>query len=173
MAFKVITDSGLDDSDAVVTDANAYVSLEDFLAYWLDRGTDYSDYEPEAILANIIKATDYMERRFGRAFLGRKVYPTQALSFPRAKLYLRDGSLVEGVPLKVRQACAEYAARSLLGKVLWADPTVNRNIKKKVTGVGPIREEVEYLDGGLSDEVFPSADALLAEYLMKHGSNTR
>lgn len=173
MAFKVITDTGLDNASAVVTDANAYVSVEAFLLYWVDRGHDYSDYEPDAIQANIIKATDYIERRFGTRFKGIPQYETQGLSWPRSHVRKRSGILVEGVPLAVRQACSEYAARSLLGTTLWADPTVNRNIKKTVTAVGPIREEVEYIGGGLSDADFPVADALLADLILANGSVTR
>lgn len=173
MAFKVITDNGLDNADAVVTDANAYVSVADFLAYWTLRNIDYTDYEVEVIQANIVKATDYIERRFGMQFKGIRVDGTQALAWPRNGVRTRDGVLVEGVPPKVRQACSEYAARSLLGTTLWSDPIINRNIKKTVKAIGPIRNEVEYIGGGLSDAEFPNADALLAEYVSTTGSVIR
>lgn len=177
MAFKVISDNGLetdeDDVTIVVAAANAYVSVEDMLAYWLDRGIDLSDYDAEAVQANIIKATDYIERRFGPVWRGVRSLTGQCLSWPRTGVRTRDGVDVTTVPKQVRHACAEYAYRSLLGTSLWSDPTLNRNVKRKVTAVGPIREEVEYVGGGLATEDFPLADALLADFIYPRGTVTR
>jgi len=176
MAFNVIADDGLITVDAVEvidTIANSYASVSDFLTYWLERNTDYSDYDPEALQANLIKATDYIERRSGQKFFGIRYDGTQALSWPRQSVYTRDGVAVIGVPLAIRKACMEYAARALLGTALWSDPAVNRNVKKTVSQLGPIRDEVEYVGGGLTSETFPLADALIAPFVMTPGSTYR
>lgn len=167
MAFTVVSDTGLEDGDVT---ANSYASVEFFLSYWAERGLDYSDYDAEAVQANLIKATDYIERRFFGRFKGRRLVENQSLSFPRSYLYNREGTRIDIVPPAVRKACAEYAARSLLGTALWSDPSVNNNIRRTSTSLGPISETIEYIGGGLTAETFPLADALLDEFLAVRGN---
>lgn len=166
MGFVVVSDTGLEDADAT---ANSYASVTFFLTYWADRGFDYSDYDGEAIQANLVKATDYIERRFKNRFLGQLMSLEQRLSWPRSNVFTREGRTVTEVPTAIREACAEYAARSLLGTALWGDPSVNPNVRKTVTALGPIRDEVEYVGGGLADSEFPLADALVSEFVLSSG----
>lgn len=93
----------------------------------------------------------------------------QPLSFPRVALYTRDGREVVGVPLKLRQATAEYSVRSL-ADMLAPDPTVDASlipITSKREKVGPIEEETAYGAGGVPTlrVPYPAADRLLAEYV--------
>lgn len=177
MALNVINDNGRvdanDDLSAIDTVSNSYASVSAFLTYWLDRNLDYTDYDIEAVQAALLKASDYIERRFGQVFKGTRIDGTQALAWPRYGVYSRDGVLVEGVPPALRTACIEYAARSLLGTALWSDPVVNPNVRKIVSGIGPIREEVEYVGGGLTSETFPLADSLIAPYIIAAGGVMR
>lgn len=183
MAFEVITDNGRADAEdhesAINTTANAYVSLADFLSYHADRNMDYSDYEPEAIQAAIVKATDYMERRHGRRFKGRRIDGGQALSWPRIGVYSYDGYRMaadaNGIPLvptAVRNACAEYAARELLGTALMPDPSLNRNVMKTVNKVGPITDETHYAGSPDLLTDYPAADMLLSDYVTGSGGGT-
>lgn len=101
----------------------------------------------------------------------------QPLSFPRVGLYTRDGTAVVGVPLKVRQATAEYAERAL-SATLAPDPTVDATlvpVLAKREKVGPIEEETTYAIGGLPVLIkpYPAADRLLADYVSSAGGAVR
>ena len=94
----------------------------------------------------------------------------QPLEFPRTAIYDRDGQAVQGVPLKLKQAVAEYAVRSLASQ-LDPDPTVDDSgalVQRKREKVGPIEEETEYVAGAQPriDRPYPAADGLLADYLV-------
>jgi len=104
------------------------------------------------------------------AFAGGLDGGSQPLSFPRSGLYDSSGRLVEGVPLPLRQATAEYAVRALAA-ALAPDPTDDaaggsiRSLREKV---GPIEVETEYVDGthlGTTLQPYPAADRLLEEYV--------
>jgi uncharacterized protein involved in response to NO len=98
----------------------------------------------------------------------------QPLSFPRAGLYTRDGSQVVGIPVRLKQATAEYAVRAMAA-VLAPDPTVDDRlvpVVRKREKVGPIEEETEYAAGGIPvvTKPYPAADRLLAEFVSSSGS---
>ena len=94
----------------------------------------------------------------------------QRLSFPRTSLYDRDGTLIQGVPLLLKQAAAEYSVRAK-GAILLPDPTVDgsgRAVKRQK--IGPI--ETEYVDGSAIVNLikpYPAADRLLVEFLKPKG----
>ena len=95
----------------------------------------------------------------------------QPLSFPRLYLYDREGYAVTGVPLKLKQATAEYAVRAAAGVPLVSDPSGVGVLREKV---GPI--EVEYTDlsySGIVITPYPAADRLLRDYLMSAGGIVR
>lgn len=169
MAFTVEDETGLED-------ANAYISLAEFKAYWDDRGYDYSSITDENIQIAIIKATDYIENRYRKRFRGTREFTAQALSFPRLRLYDEDGRLVEGLPTRLKNATAEYAKRAITAE-LAPDPTIDDR-GQKVTRfrekVGPIEEETQYSEaGGIAIyRPYPAADALLQEYIMPAGGRT-
>lgn len=101
----------------------------------------------------------------------------QPLSFPKVGLYTRRGELVVGVPLKAKQATAEYAVRALAA-ALSVDPTVSTTgalIKSLRERVGPIEEETVFVDGGQVQawRNYPAADALLADYVSTGGRSYR
>jgi hypothetical protein len=103
MAFTVEDGTG-------VADANAYIDADYFAEYHGDRGRDLTDYANPAIEAAIVKATDYIEQRFGRKFRGYKGMKEQGLEWPRIGAYDDDGyawSYI--VPSQVQKATAEYA----------------------------------------------------------------
>lgn len=108
------------------------------------------------------------------AFSGGVDGGSQPLSFPRTGLVDMSGNTVEGIPLKLRQAMAEYAVRSLAAELL-IDPTddaLDGSIKRLKEKIGPIETDTEYVEG-TSGQVFatyPAADELLAEYLKPSGA---
>jgi len=103
MAFVAETGAGL-------TDSNAYIDETFFAAHHGDRGRVLTAYVSADIQAALIKATDYIEQRFGRKFKGYRAIKDQALEWPRVGAYGDDGyawSYV--VPKQLQKATAEYA----------------------------------------------------------------
>lgn len=170
MAFTVEDETGLED-------ANAYITVAEFKAYWDDRAFDYSSYtDPDDLQVAIIKATDYIENRFRTRFKGSREFEDQSLSFPRLNLFDEDGRLVTGLPTLLKHSTAEYAKRALTAELapdFDIDDTGQRVTRKKEK-VGPIEEETQYVEaGGIAIyRPYPSADALLQEYIIASGGRT-
>ena len=152
--------------------ANAYISLADADTYWSDRGGDTVwDAAADAVKeAGIIKATDYIEVRFGHRFLGMPLLTTQALEFPRQYLYDRYGNLIEGVPPQLERACAEYAQRAI-SAALWNEPYVDTKGRRVVerNKVGPIEEDIRYVftEPITTIKPVPAADNLLRMFMLE------
>jgi len=160
MALVVEDGSGLNT-------ANAYVSEAFVDTYHDDRNnTAWTDYTPPEKQAAIIRATDYIDKRFGRRFRGYRRTKEQALEWPRLDAEDDDGFLlssVDAVPRNLEKAAAEYALRAALCGVLAPDPIssvpkqsqesgsttrpdagVTGEISMKREQVGPIEEETRY-----------------------------
>jgi hypothetical protein len=126
-------------------------------------------FESDIVGATLDPATDFLEGGLDEG--------EQPLSFPRSGLYTRDGRPVLGVPLKVKQATAEYAVRSLAA-VLMPDPTYDASlvgVESKREVVGPIEEETHFIAGAVPTltVAYPAADRLLAEYVTAGGGAVR
>lgn len=123
MAFVVENGNGL-------LDANAYISTVFAAGHHTDRGnavwTDVGVTDTQRQAA-IVRATDYIDKRFGRRFRGERKLKGQALEWPRLTAFDDDGFLEDSfaVPRKLQMACAEYALRALVLHVLAPDaPTI-------------------------------------------------
>lgn len=107
-------------------------------------------------------------------FSGGKDGGSQPLSFPRDSLCDRYGEPVYGVPLKWKQASAEYSVRAA-ASLLLPDPTYDDrggSVKRVKEVVGPIEEEIEYVDGSYLTQLirpYPAADNLVKEFLINFG----
>lgn len=168
MAFVVEDGNGL-------STANAFITVAFFKDYHEDRGNDISALIPDSKIEQlIVKATDYINRRFGRKFVGRRAYEGQGLSWPRAGAYYLSGWAAEGVPVEVRQATAEYALRANAGDLapdLTYDQT-NAPVTEREERAGPIVERYKFGGGGMASTFrkYPLADSLLTELLVGGGS---
>ena len=93
MAFVVEIGTGL-------ATATAYVDVAFVDAYFLDRNNLNWTASTLQKQAAIIKATDYIDTRWGNSFLGRSEFPDipQALCFPRLNILNKDGRFVTGIP---------------------------------------------------------------------------
>ena len=92
----------------------------------------------------------------------------QPLSFPRVNLFDKDGNLIIGMPVPLKQATAEYAVRSV-STTLAPDPKAGgsgRIIRKKEK-VSVIEEDTTYSGDGLDESIqsYPAADRLLKQYI--------
>ena len=123
---------------------------------------------------NIASTTDVTGATWTSATLlgGNDRGLTQSLSFPRDYLYDRTGSVVIGVPEKVKWAVAEYASRALSATLL-SDPTVDATgnaVQSKFEKVGPLETKTSYFGGGTQTlGVYPAADQFLVEFLYPRG----
>ncbi len=162
MAFTV--DSGSGDAGA-----NAYVSTAYVSTHHSDRNNiawvDFDTLEQEAA---IIRASDYIDKRFGRRFRGVRVSKEQGLEWPRTGAFDNDGFLLSGsdnIPRQIEKAAAEYALRSAMCGVLAPDAPLpiphqdltdsdcgtsrsdqgaTGQITRKKEKVGPLEEETWY-----------------------------
>lgn len=106
--------------------ANAYWALVDVNTYHSDRNnTAWADFTDAQKNAAIIRATDYIDKRFGKRFRGYRSDKSQALEWPRFDAEDNDGFYISGidaVPRNLQKAMAEYALRAAQIGVLAPDP---------------------------------------------------
>lgn len=110
MAFTVEDGTGL-------AAANSYVSVADADTHHTDRGnttwTAASNGDKEVAL---VKATDYVDKRFGRRFRGYRTSKDQGLEWPRISAFDNDDYLladVDDIPRQLVKAVSEYALIAL------------------------------------------------------------
>lgn len=160
MAFVVEDGSGLTTATAYITEAEADDHHGD------RNNTRWDDYTSAEKLAAIIRATDYVDKRFGRRFRGTKRSKDQALEWPRISALDDDHFLlndVDAVPRQLKKAIAEYALRAAICGVLAPDPilpvpkqslesgadddrtsTGSGQVVRKKERIGPVEEDTWY-----------------------------
>ena len=149
------------DEDTPTADANAYISVEFFKQYCLDRGYTYTAADG-VIQTAIVKATDYIDARW--RFAGLKYDESQSTEAPRQEVTNEAGYWISGFPLAFQQACAEYAFAALT-QTLMPSPTSDdsyRAVKSFSKAVGPISKSVEYVGSGKYQwPQYPLADKMM------------
>jgi hypothetical protein len=119
MAFTVETGTG-------IADANAYDSVDNIDAHHADRGTsDWTNFSTPQKEQAIVRASDYIDKRFGRRFVGVRATKGQGLEWPRLSAFDQDGFLlsdVDSIPRQLLKAVAEYALRAAVCGILAPDP---------------------------------------------------
>lgn len=153
-----------------LANAVAYDSVANVSAYHAARGrTDWAALSTPNMEAAIVRATDYIDARFGRRFRGDRAKQEQALEWPRWVAYDDDGYLLVGsdvVPRQIKRAMAEYALISARFGELAPTPPSPVGSQAVATGVvtgpsrdpgvvierknivGPIDSSVRYADPG-------------------------
>lgn len=144
-----------------VAGANSYVDVAFMDNYFSERNiAAWSGTNPEK-QAWAIRATDYLEGRFGSRFLGTPATETQGLHFPVA------GETT--VPTALKRACCEYALRAKTAP-LAPDPAVDSTgltVVTTVKKVGPLEKHFEAVGSHQPApfRAYPAADMLLAGLL--------
>lgn len=152
--------------------SNAWISVAYFKDYHDTRGNDYSGAASDTVIEQkIVQATDYITRRFMGTWIGYRQGDNQSLDWPRISAFYPDGRAALGVPLELKQACAEYALRAI-ADTLAPDPTyddTNAPIVSREEQVGPIREAYTfgYFGATTSFRKYPLADSLLKELTVR------
>lgn len=160
MAFTVEDGSG-------IPNANAYITVAYADTHHADRGnTAWTDFTTTERQSAIIRASEYIDKRFGRRFVGVKQLKEQGLEWPRLDAFDLDGFLMSGVdevPRQIQKAAAEYAIRAAICFILAPDPilpvpkqslesgnldrdtdVVTGEVTRKRDKVGPLEEERWY-----------------------------
>ncbi len=150
------------DPDAPLSTANAYISVAYFKAYHDDRGKDYSSSSDTEIEEAIVRVTDYADSRW--TFAGYRQDVDQSTECPRSGVYdSRTGFEVDHYPPELLEAAAEYALSALAGS-LYAAPNIDSTgLKVKITKrkVAVLETETEYFQGGSNSNAwvgYPVAD---------------
>lgn len=148
----------------LVTDANAYITVAFFRAWHAARGiaaaaVDTGAYGEALIEAAIVKATDYVDKRFGTKFVGDLRDRDQSLMWPRSDAWTNQGDYIQTttIPKELKRGVVEYALIALkLGELLpvpapsfnevdldTGETTVNKGglIQRDRQKVGPIEED--------------------------------
>lgn len=166
MAFLV------QDDDGSMADATAYVTTAFVDAYYVDRNISTWTGTTAVKEAAIIKATDYIDRRY--SFMGWTKNDAQGTEWPRNDVVDLNDRIVPGVPTEVQEACAELALRAL-STTLAPDPLVDDvigEVRFTSIKVGPIEEKKSY---GFQRDFpkYPEVDALLRAYVVPLGDIVR
>lgn len=145
-----------------LTGANGYIAVTYADDHHALRGhTSWDDLQPTEKEQAIVRATDYVDKRFGRRFLGWRRTQAQALEWPRLDAYDDDDYLIQGVPAQLQKAVAEYALRAAIYNILAPDPhrtapsqsfdgSTERGsvqgavVKSERVRAGPVESETEY-----------------------------
>ncbi len=181
MAFTFTVEDGTG-----LAGSNAYLSVTEADDYHEGRGnTAWADGAVTTALKQdaIVRATDYIEKRFGTKFRGCRRSGDQALEWPRLDAWDDSGYSFADIPVKLKQAVAEYAIRSLTLFELSPDPRSPVQPQSHLTGatqsteatgevaklrekVGPIEEETEFRDatGSISAAGNASKSSLVSDY---------
>lgn len=173
MAFTFTVENGTG-----LAAANAYAAVETFEDHHTGRGRDYSAYADADVQVALVRATDYMDKRFSRRWRGDKGSGSQALCWPRSNAYDNAGHLLTGLPPQLVRAVCEYAWLALtLGTELAPVPsrTAGRITAEQV---GPIRTEYGagtqpmVSTGNMLQNLpeYPEADLWVEELLRDTGS---
>lgn len=149
--------------------ANAYIDLT-----FADKYHDDHGHAGWALLTqpeketSIVRATSFVDKRFGMRYVGFRRSKSQNLEWPRLDAFDKDGFLLSGedeVPRLLKRAVAEYALRAAIYNILAPDPLrtipsqdfddlstaqTNRNsqqagaVKSTRVKAGPVENETEF-----------------------------
>ena len=168
------------ETGAIVTDANSYADVTDADAYQLDRGRQaWADADAAVKAAALVRATDYIETRFGRKFVGAPVGDVQELAWPRTgAVYPRTGNPfpIDEVPEDILNGTILYAIEVIgtgfteagMTELAITPEIESSNVKRKKEKVDVLEEETEFFGGGQTlrtIQPFPEADRLIRSWL--------
>lgn len=146
------------------TTADAYVSLVDAAAYHTARGNSAWTGTDAVKEQAIVRATTYMEQKYGLRWAGYRKTSTQALSWPRQFVPIPNMLIPEyvtdtSIPVEIQNACAILALKALSAALI-ADEE-RAVISESVSGA----VSVTYSEFASQQKVYPEITLLLNKYL--------
>lgn len=179
MAFTVEDGTGL-------TNSNAYITTAFADSYHSDRGNcGWETFSTVKKQQAIVRATFYIDKRFGSRFRGDRQNSQQNLAWPRTDAVDNSDFLLQGVPKQLQWATAEYALRTALIGELAPDPKMLNTAqdfsdtetsrtgdvssgtvksKKVSVGGGAVSQSIEYVDPSESMKYKSSGSSLVSGY---------
>ena len=132
-------------------------------------------YTSDLVASAIIKATDYIDKRF--TFVGWRRYSNQPTAWPRWDAVDINDRYLRGIPLAVQQATAEYALRALSLVPLVADPSrdgTGQDVKSQIKKIGPLETATVFMSAFQMPR-YPAADAIMRSWglIIKGGTLVR
>lgn len=157
MAITVEDGTGL-------TTADSFISLVDAAAYHTARGNSAWTGTDTVKEQALVRATSYLEQKYGLKWAGYRKTSTQALSWPRQFVpmpnllipeYITDTS----VPTEIKNACAILALKALSAELVSDEERAV--ISESVSGA----VSVTYSEFSQQQKVYPEITMLLNRYL--------
>lgn len=153
------------------TIANVQATAENFI-----DNTMVALSKLDGTAGNTVVATDTVATaswNFATLVGGSDIVIPQPLSFPRANLFDRDGIAVIGIPIRLKNAIAEYSVRAVATGILLApDPTIDPLggiVDRTFDKVGSIETSRTYSSGSATGSrlpKYPAADRWINDYLL-------
>lgn len=147
----------------IVEDANAYITVAELKAYWLNRNDPL--YDPDGNLqAAIIIASQYVDlNNTWRGYIREDV---QTLDWPRSEVIDDEGRRLSesAIPKALKNAICEYAKRQITSQIQPDVDTDTGAIIMKKEKVDVIEQEIQYQEdstGYYGIKRFPLADKWL------------
>lgn len=154
-------------------DANSYIDEAFADSYFDDRGNTVwaALTSPEKQQA-LVRATDYIDQRFGKKFRGDRESKKQALEWPRLSAFDDDGFLfsdVDKIPRQLQKATAEYGFLASTLNPLLPTPSYGFAIQDPATGTvtstaaGQVIETKDKVDVIESSRKFATVNSLVTK----------
>lgn len=161
-----------------VAGAETYVSVEFIDGYWgqLAHMSLAAIWLAEGDIAKkegaAREAAQFLDRRWGAFYLGKRRGRVQGLLFPRIEAYDCDGIDIPELPAELQAANCELAVRALNGP-LSEDLERGGEIISEADALGPMRESVTYSETNFRERRFGEVEGLLEPILNGMQPNSR
>ena len=174
------------ETGAGVANANSYTTVAFIQSYFDDRGGNDSwdalSAADQAVI--LIKATDYIEKRFSEKWIGEKNDNNNPLYWPRCNVYDKHFRLLYSntqIPVELQRAVGEYAVRAITSALIEDPTTQGLEVEEVEKEIGPIKKREKFMKNGslrqrsslVRDSVFkeyPAADLLIEKFLAPSNS---
>ena len=153
-----------------LADAQSYISVVDADTYHSERGNaDWAAADAAAKEASLIKATEYLDGKYGNRWLGWRRSSTQALDWPRDDVLDELGTEYTGVPRKLAQATTVVALKVIQGADV--SPDLDRGGKVHSESVGKIT--TVFQTGAPAQTLYTAVSRLLTGLVRSAGPGVR
>jgi len=153
MALIVEDGTGLSTAESYISTADA----DTYIASYKGANATWDGATTAAKEIAARQATQYLDGKY--AWIGQIETSTQALGWPRAYAYDEIGALIDGLPTKLVQACAEVMFLIVTGETLTENITRASQLKRKKVDV----LEKEWVDGASYQPTYPEVTRLISK----------
>lgn len=158
-----------------IAGAESYATVAFVDTYWTSRTHDATNSAAWAALTTAKKegalreATAYLDARYGSKYRGVRRGYVQGLLWPRDGAEDEAGYDLPGLPEELQRAVAELAVRASSAR-LAPDADRGNLVKRTKDQVGPLVQEIEYVDGANTEDRYGSVDGIMAPLLVPAGN---